>query len=323
MNLAFFMLFALISCTDVKETTYNSGTIISISTDKARYELNEPVRVSIQYRSEFLEKKSDSLKIEIMHLEKLVFEETLIILENSSLVEFNWLPPLVDYSGYLVNIYLVVNDKVIDQGNIAIDVSSTWNIFPRYGYLANFDLTSEDETDKVIDNLNRLHLSGFLFYDWQYKHDQPISQTIGVLDDSWLNIANKKVYASKIKAYIDKLHNRNMIASNYNLVYGVYEEYLEKHSEIALYKDSKQILMDKHDLPNTWASDLYLVNPLNKDWQKHFIQMEKEVIDYLSFDIIHLDTLGNRGTLFDAFGKPINMEYALAEFTKMLKSELN
>ena len=124
MNLAIFMLFTLTSCTDVKDTAYNSGTLISISTDKARYGLNEPVKVSVQYKNELLEKKSNSLKIEITHLEKLVFEETLIILENTSLVEFNWLPPLVDYSGYLVNINLVVDDKVIDQRNIAIDVSS-------------------------------------------------------------------------------------------------------------------------------------------------------------------------------------------------------
>ena len=323
MNLAFFMLFNLTSCTDVKETTYNSGIIISILTDKARYGLNEQVKISIEYKGELLEKKSNSLRIEITHLEKLVYEETLLIQENTSWLEFVWHPPLVDYSGYLVNVYLIVNDKVIDQRNIAVDVSSTWEVFPRYGYLANFDLESKEEIEVIISKLNRYHLNGLLFYDWQYKHDRPISQTQGVLDDSWLNIANKKVYASKILAYIVELHKLNMKASNYNLAYGVYEDYLKDNVEIALYRDSIQILKDKHDLPNTWASDLYLVNPLNKTWQNHFIQMEKEVNDFFAFDVIHLDTLGNRGTLFDTFGKPINMEYALAEFTKKLKSELN
>lgn len=323
MNLVLLLFITLISCTDNKENTYQSGTITSVSSDKARYNLNEPVRISIEYKNELLENKNHLVKIEITHLEELVNEETLSVHNDTSLIEFVWYPPQVDYSGYLIKIYLIANDRVIDQRNIAVDVSSTWNIFPRYGYLTNFDHASQEEIDKVIDNLNRYHLSGLLFYDWQYKHDQPISQTQGVLDDSWLNIANNTIYASKITTYINKLHNRNMLASNYNLVYGAYEDYVKEHVDIALYKDSNQIAIDKHDLPNTWASDLFLVNPINKKWQDHYIQMEQEVKDFFDFDIIHLDTLGNRGTLYDALGNPVNMEYALAEFTKILKSELN
>ncbi|NTW95888.1 MAG: hypothetical protein HGB31_04625 [Erysipelotrichaceae bacterium] len=323
LSIILMMLFSLSACSVKIENTYDSGIIKSLQTDKARYKLGDKVKLEILFDAEKDLSSEATFKIEVTHLEKMVYEETQDLLEDSSSIIFDWTPPLVDYTGYLVSVYLLDQDKVIDQQTIGVDVSSTWEVFPRYGYLADFSLTTENENEETIDRLNRYHLTGFLFYDWQYRHDQPVSLSSGNLDESWLNIANNRVYSSKVISYITNLHDRNMKAANYNLVYGVYEDFATKNKEIALYKDNGQNTQDKHDLPNSWASDLYLVNPSSTLWQDHYLHMENEANTYFGFDIMHLDTLGNRGTLYDSSGKLVNMETAMAQFTVNLKSKLN
>jgi dextranase len=323
LGLSLGLIFSLSSCGVKTELQYSTGFIESITTDKARYALGEAVHLEINTTEELQSINNGSLNIVITHLDKTIIEETLSIEASSTQLSYTWIPPLVDYSGYLISIYLIEDNKVIDQKNIAVDVSSSWDMFPRYGYLANFDNTLESDNAEIMSDLNRYHLSGLLFYDWQYRHEQPVSVTLGQANETWLNIANSKVYASKVISYITLLHERNMLASNYNLVYGAYEDFAKNHPEMALYKDSGQKTQDKHDLPDSWASDLYLVNPSNTSWQAHYLQMEKEAIEFFKFDIMHLDTLGNRGTLYDSLGKPINMEYALAKFTEFLKANLN
>jgi dextranase len=323
LSIILMMLFSLSACSVKIENTYDLGIIESLQTDKARYELGDPVNIEIIYEVDKNLSSEASLKIEVTHLENLVYEDMQKLQDGSSSILFTWAPPLIDYTGYLVRVILIDQNKTIDQKTIGVDVSSTWEVFPRYGYLADFSLTTERENEETIDRLNRYHLTGFLFYDWQYRHDQPVSLSAGKLDESWLNIANNRVYSSKVFSYITSLHDRNMKAANYNLVYGVYADFATKNKEMALYKDNDQITQDKHDLPNSWASDLYLVNPSSVLWQDHYLQMENEVLENFDFDIMHLDTLGNRGILYDSSGKPMKMETAMAQFTVNLKSKLN
>ena len=47
----------------------------------------------------------------------------------------------------------------------ALDVSSNWAKFPRYGYIANYD--AETPAVEWIRELNRYHINGLLFYDVQ------------------------------------------------------------------------------------------------------------------------------------------------------------
>lgn len=309
--------FSFASCMSKQISTYSSGTIVAINTDKARYLPGEPVKLNLELND--LPEDNLSLKVQIMHLDQTMHEETIDLNNETNTLELVWMPPMIDYQGYLVQVYVLDKESIIDQQNIAIDVSSSWDRFPRYGYLADFSKKDDQEIKETINRLNRLHLNGLLFYDWQYRHDQPVPDEP---DDWWLNIANEKVYASTLRSMISELHDRNMLASNYNLAYGVYEDFARENPKIGLYKDTKQSVQDKHDLPDSWASDLYLVNPSDPKWQEHYIEMERNANTRFAFDVMHLDTLGSRGTLYDSQGKSIDMPSALADFSKTIKNGL-
>ncbi|MHC1734172.1 MAG: glycoside hydrolase family 66 protein [Erysipelotrichaceae bacterium] len=286
---------------------------MELNTDKARYGVGESVIVTIDLDALAINQRVVSLKILIKKLDQVVVERSIDVADASKSIDFKWTPPLEDEKGYLVEVFLMEKSRTLEQKNIAVDVSSSWKTFPRYGYLTDFSQKDPSEIAQIIKKLNRLHLNGFLFYDWQYKHHQPIPSQ-RTEDESWLNIANDRIYASTVNGYIAELHSRNMVATNYNLIYGAYEEFALANKEMGLYKDVNQKTQDKHDLPTTWASDLYLINPGDSKWQSHYLQMEKEVDSWLDFDVMHLDTLGNRGALFDATGKAVDLPLAFADF---------
>lgn len=304
---------SLTACIKPENSAESKGRIMELNTDKARYDVGESVIVTIDLDALAINQRVVSLKILIKQLDQVVDERNIDVVDPSKSIDFTWTPPLEDEKGYLVEVFLMEKNQTLDQKNIAVDVSSSWKTFPRYGYLTDFSQKDPTEITQIIKKLNRLHLNGFLFYDWQYKHHQPIPSQ-RTEDESWLNIANDRVYASTVRGYIAELHSRNMVATNYNLIYGAYEEFALANPKMGLYKDVNQKTQDKHDLPTTWASDLYLINPGDSKWQSHYLQMEKEVNAWLDFDVMHLDTLGNRGALFDATGKAVDLPLAFADF---------
>jgi len=296
---------------------------MELKSDKARYNPSEPVTLTIDLDPSRKITQTQTLKVVFKHLENQVDEQTMELSSGQDHLEIQWLSPSEDFKGYLIEVSLIEKSTILDQRNIAVDVSSSWARFPRYGYLADFSQKTPSEINTIVDHLNRYHLNGFLFYDWQAQHDQPLPLDPVGEDGFWLNIANEKVYFSTVKGYIEALHQRNMMASNYNLVYGAYEAYALAHPEQGLYKDTKQTTQDKHDLPESWASDLYLINPDDLAWQDHYIQMENAVLSQLSFDVMHLDTLGSRGTLYSASGSFVDVPLAFTHFIQNVKTKLN
>ena len=50
----------------------------------------------------------------------------------------SWTPPTTNYQGYLIQATLTdVNGHVLDTAYTAVDVSSSWTKFPRYGFVTN------------------------------------------------------------------------------------------------------------------------------------------------------------------------------------------
>lgn len=73
-------------------------------------------------------------------------------------------------------------------------------------------------------------------------------------------------------------HDFNMMAMNYNLLFGAYGE-SEKDGvkrEWGLYQDSAHGTQDFHPLPDSWASDIILLDPSNKEWQSFLFQKKKK-----------------------------------------------
>ncbi|MGD7023635.1 glycoside hydrolase family 66 protein [Rossellomorea vietnamensis] len=316
----------LAGCT-TSEPVFQSATIesgewvSSLNTDKAAYAPGDKVKFTLTLQEKV---KEGSLLIQYKHLDDQV-EEQEVTLSDSQEVTWEWTPEKEDFKGYMAEVYVKDGKDVVDHQNIAVDVSSDWSKFPRYGYLADFFEMEEGEQEAIIDKLNRFHLNGIQFYDWQFKHEKPLKMENGEVAQTWPDIANREVSKKTIENYIELAHEKNMKAMNYNLLFGSYENFEEEgvKKEWGIFRDPDMDDQDKHPLPENWASDIYLMDPSNEGWQEHLINAEKEVFDHLDFDGWHVDQLGDRGVLWNGQGKTIDLAQTYVPFLQRAKAELD
>ena len=237
---------------------------------------------------------------------------------------WTWTAPTEDFRGYMVEVYRPAeeNDEIL--ATIGIDISSDWTHFPRYGFVATFG------NDKTLSKartemkwLNRCHINGVQFQDWHYCHDWPLGGTRdGGLWTSYKDVANRTIYTSAIKNYIRAQHDRGMKSIFYNLCYGALDGWQERgvQPEWFIFKDRNHSTIDLHDLPNSWKSDIYVVNPANEGWLNYLAERNDEVYSMLDFDGYQIDQLGWRGNVYDYDGNPINLCDAFSTFINHMKN---
>jgi dextranase len=301
------------------ETIQQGKWVNELTTDKAAYAPGDSVKLSLSLNEKVKEGK---ILVQYKHLAETVKEEEIDVKDQN--MSWSWTPEKDDFKGYMVEVYVKQGDEIVDHQNIGVDVSSDWAKFPRYGYLADFFEMEKADQEDVINRLNRFHINGLQFYDWQYKHEKPLKMEDGELAETWPDIANREVSRETIERYISLAHEKNMKAMNYNLLFGSYENAESEgvKKEWGLFKDPDAEEQDHHPLPDNWASDIYLMDPSNKEWQDFILNQEKEVFDHLAFDGWHVDQLGDRGVLWNGDGKTVDLSTTYVPFLKEAKKEL-
>ena len=237
---------------------------------------------------------------------------------------WTWTAPPEDFRGYMVEVYHPGEETDDICATIAIDVSSDWTRFPRYGFVATFGSDkTQTKTKTEMKWLNRCHINGVQFQDWHYRHDWPLGGTReGGLWATYKDIANRTIYTSAVKNYIRAQHDRGMKSIFYNLCFGVLDgwEELGIKPEWFVFKDKNHTTKDKHDLPDSWKSDIYLVNPANEEWQAYLAERNDEVYSFLDFDGYQIDQLGGRGTVYDYYGNSLNLRDGFGPFINYMKN---
>ncbi len=284
---------------------------LSLSTDSCAYHPGSTVQIS------FSNSLPSGLNVRYMHLGKVLLEHPL------TARKWTWTVPNEDYKGYLVQVYKPGDPEII-RGTIAIDVSSDWKRFPRYGFVATFggDKT-QNLTSSEMDWLNRCHINGVQFQDWHYKHHWPWGgDASGKELSTYKDIANRIVYTSSVKNYIDQQHKRGMKSIFYNLCFGALDDAEADGVKESwyLFKDASHKEKDFHDLPADWKSDIYLVDPSNTSWISYMKERNAEVYDHLDFDGFQIDQLGYRGERYNYRGSKVDLPTAYAKFIKGMKS---
>ncbi len=300
--------------------TVSGADIKSLSTDKASYSPLDTVTFNLELNTGF---EGNKFVITILHLIDTV--EIIEIIPDGGLnITWKWIAPAEDYKGYLAEVNFLNDNTLIEKGTIAIDVSSEWKKFPRYGFLSKFGFKSDTEINNIISNLNRHHINGIQFYDWQYKHHLPLKGSPESPASTWLNIANETVYFSTVQKYIDAAHSYNMKAMNYNLLYGAYQDarYDGADDKWRLFKDNQHQTPDFHDLPDNWASDIYLMDISNPKWRSYLLKKEKDAFKALSFDGFHIDQLGGRGSIYNYDGTAVELWQHFTGFINEAKDSL-
>lgn len=236
---------------------------------------------------------------------------------------WTWTAPAQDFCGYMVDVYTASGDDETIYGTVAVDVSSDWKQYPRYGFVASYD---HSKTQAVINQemafLNRCHINGIQFYDWHNKHHWPLGGTRHQLLDSYTDIANREIVTDVVKRYITTQHQYGMKAMFYNLCYGALADGPSEGvaEEWYMYKQTGHTDKDVLPLSNAWKSNIYLLNPENSDWQKYLAERNDDVYANFDFDGFHIDQVGNRGTVYDYSGNKVNLPKGFASFINAMKA---
>lgn len=283
---------------------------LTIYTDKAYYSPGEIVHFTVEGTV------PSNSRIRYRHLSEVVEEQAY------SGKDWEWQLPATDFTGYMVDIYTISDGEEMIYGTIAVDASSDWKRFPRYGFVADFGEKQEEVIQEEMSYLKRCHINGVQFQDWHNKHHWPLGSTRdGQILDVYKDIANRDVYTETVRKYIEVQHELGMKSIFYNLCFGALNDATLDgvKSSWGLYKDYTAKIRDSHDLPDNWKSDIYLVDPGNKGWQNYLVERNTEVYSQFDFDGYQIDQLGDRGTVFNVYGKEVNLPQGYASFIKAMK----
>ena len=253
---------------------------------------------------------------------------------------WTWTPPKTDYMGYMVDLYYmewkgdIGTEHII--GAIAVDVSSDWKRFPRYGFVAEFDDkngTIKKDIEEEMKYLNRLHINGVQFYDWHWKHHQPVKfkdNDKSSLDPWYQDVSGRYIGTEFVNKYIEVQHRYGMKSIFYNLCFGALKGYETDgvSPEWGLYKKDAngELYQDIHELKD-WDNNIYLMNPGNKHWQDYLAERNEEVYTNYKFDGYQIDQLGARdyklgdrdGKLYTYNKDDIDLPYNYGLFIEAMK----
>ena len=276
--------------------------------DKARYAPSDPVRLVIELDGR--PEGSERISASIWRLGQVVGQCEPIHLKPDA-ARRQTLPctlPREDYQGYLATVRLTDADgRTLGERQTAIDISSDWKRFPRYGYLAHYNASEGTDPQSWILDLNRFHINGLEFYDFQYRHDKPLAGTVEHPAASWKDIAGRKVDGAIVRELIDQAHHYNMMAMAYNASYSAYDDVFTRPNDRFPLKwaiwstpDGPRTAATAQslELRNTsgWSTTrLYYMDQNDPGWQKYLFGQMHDLFAVYPFDGWHVDTFGEKG----------------------------
>jgi len=123
----------------------HAGSFVSnVTCDKAMYSPGNGATISVTISNSTSTAFRGSIGIAISHLGNVITNLpsaviSILAARATTTRAFSWLPPAIDYQGYLISASVAdLSNNVLDSGSSAIDVSSDWKRFPRYGYVTEY-----------------------------------------------------------------------------------------------------------------------------------------------------------------------------------------
>ena len=300
--------------------------ISNVNSDEATYSPGAGVTLYVDFQNTTGTNFSGTVAVTISHLGPVITNlaaQALSLTPGGTTTKiFSWTPPAADYQGYRVGVSVKNSGgSAADAGSSAIDVSSDWARFPRYGYVSHFDAGLD--AYNIVWQLKNYHINGLQFYDWQWKQHIPYSPA-----SSWPDIANRTISRATVTNLINAAHAYGMMAMNYNLYGGAYSNYLTDSSGVTLAQGifsgtpASSANQMSYPLPGGWAtSKLCTMNNRDIGWQNYIYGREKTVFTNFVFDGWHIDSLGQHN-VYDYAGNAFNLDDYNPQFINNAKTAL-
>lgn len=219
-----------------------------------------------------------------------------------------WDPP---QDARCVGIDIQVQDAdglALGDATTAVDIGVPWWQRPRYGFLCDFSPDRDDIAD-VFADLRRFHVNGIQFYDWMFRHDDPVPPT-----DVFVDPLDRTLSSSTIRSLVDASVASGAAPMAYLAVYGSSMDTWREHSDWAMYDEDG----DGHIFEGDF---LGLMDPSRgSGWAKHLLGRCGETLEAFDFAGIHIDQYGEPRTAFTASGDEIDLPTAFVDFVSDLKA---
>ena len=218
----------------------------------------------------------------------------------------------------------------------AIDASTSWTRFPRMGYLSHFKPTAPKglagnatyepylfnaPSDYVTKLSQDYHLNAFQYYDWQYRHEQPVAT--GDIKEQWpLWYENNYASAATINSYVTTADNVGAASLAYSMAYAANDNYdtnkikdeWRLHNENGSYWDRPlgvQWWVQTPEGVDKPAGHQYMMNVNNKGWRDYITGQYVDQKKAFNFTGTHIDTLGETHKK-DASGNDLDLTEGLS-----------
>jgi dextranase len=312
------------------ETREDMKILGTVETDKARYDPGSVATICVSLNNSTSFPQSICIETRILHLGAV--QNVLpcqFIDSGSNPLTFTWQTPGVDFQGYTVEVRARRADGTfLDEADSAVDVSSTWTRFPRYGFVSTYPSQPTEASIEEMRELKNFHINVVQFYDWQWKHHVPLAGSVASPTPSWLQINNITNYRQTVTDLIDAGHKFGMASMNYNLLYGAWDGYGQDGSGVD-YHWGLYLSPDGTDpyglpMPSEWAAPhIWIMDPANTAWQNYIFGREKDVFAAYPFDGWHIDNVGDKSPVYNFSGAQQTVWQDFRPFINAAKSTLN
>ena len=273
--------------------------IAELRTDRARWAPGATARISVEVVNDSSGPFAGGLRLLIRNIgdEVASFVRPVSLAAGETAVRtLNWPTPEMDFTGCGIDADLVVGGQVVDQAATALDVSSDWRKFPRYGFFSDYGPgQTPEEIVRRAGEMARYHLNVVQFYDWMFTHDRLLKREAdGSLAAQWKDWAGRTISAAVLRRKVAAAHGFGMAALAYGLMYGDSGSDRPEHTEWAAFRQpfqSEWRQVESHPRTNAF---LFVMDVTNGEWQRHLFGEFQAAFREIGFDGLHLDNLGGR-----------------------------
>ncbi len=245
--------------------------------------------------------------IEVYHLDEKVqtLSRQAALEAGQQTIEFLVTVPPESVRGYRVEASWGDPDGGEMRAFTAFDVLDDWTQFPRYGFLTDFEVSS-DSTDEKVRTLLTYHINGVQFYDWQYRHDQLMPPAREYIDP-----LGREMSLAVIEDLISACHRAGVKAMPYLAVYAASLEFADQHPAWCLY--------DQEQAPITFEGFLGIMDPAPKSpWVEHLVGECRNVLAQTAFDGLHVDQYGEPKAGQNYHDEEVDIPAAFHQFASRL-----
>jgi dextranase len=287
----------------LSDSTVGQNAVVNrVYPDKARYDPGEEAVLTVELSNGPVNKFDGAVILSISRPGHIIFttrQPVTLAPNTTNTVVFTWRTPVCDFQGYLVEARLTNGSFTVS----AIDVSSDWRRYPRYGYITEFyDGQPHQRAVDIFNQLSRnYHINCVQFYDWMWRHENVIQRIGPYIVDPWIDWRGAHISYNVLTDLAAEAHQRNIAAMPYFQVYiGLdgYEQISGVSRQWGLFSDQSHLNQFHHTAGNT---NFWVFNPVNINWQNHLTGEYTDALLSVGFDGIHLDQLGDigGGTYYD------------------------